>query len=80
MAVENQTLGQSMIRLFMGYIPTRVIYVAAKLELTDHVGDAEQARKTSRKNSKLIQQPCIVSCACSQALGCCAKMTMISST
>ena len=28
-----------MIRLFMGYIPTRVIYVAAKLELTDHIGD-----------------------------------------
>ena len=39
MALENQTLGQSMVRLFMGYIPTRVIYVAAKLELTDHVGD-----------------------------------------
>jgi hypothetical protein len=36
---ENQTLGQSMVRLFMGYIPTRVIYVAAKLELTDHIGD-----------------------------------------
>lgn len=39
MAVENQTLGQSMIRLFMGYIPTRVIYAAAKLELTDYIGD-----------------------------------------
>jgi hypothetical protein len=39
MAVENQTPGQSMVRLFMGYIPTRVIYVAAKLELTDHIGD-----------------------------------------
>jgi hypothetical protein len=39
MAVENQTLGQSMVRLFMGYIPTRVIYAAAKLELTDHIGD-----------------------------------------
>jgi O-methyltransferase domain/Dimerisation domain len=39
MAVENQTLGQSMVRLFMGYIPTRVIYVAAKLELADHIGD-----------------------------------------
>jgi hypothetical protein len=39
MALENQTLSQSMVRLFMGYIPTRVIYVAAKLELTDHIGD-----------------------------------------
>ncbi len=39
MAVETHTLGQSMIRLFMGYIPTRVIYVAAKLELADHIGD-----------------------------------------
>ena len=39
MAFENQTLAQSMVRLFMGYIPTRVIYVAAKLELTDHIGD-----------------------------------------
>ncbi len=39
MAAEDQTLGQSMIRLFMGYIPTRVIYAAAKLELTDHIGD-----------------------------------------
>ena len=36
---ENQTTGQSMIRLLMGYIPTRVIYAAAKLELTDHIGD-----------------------------------------
>jgi O-methyltransferase domain/Dimerisation domain len=39
MAFENQTLSQSMVRLFMGYIPTRVIYVAAKLELTDHIGE-----------------------------------------
>jgi DNA-binding IclR family transcriptional regulator len=39
MAIDHQTLGQSMIRLFMGYIPTRVIYAAAKLELTDHIGD-----------------------------------------
>ncbi len=38
MAIEDQTLGQSMIRLFMGYIPTRVIYAAAKLELVDHIG------------------------------------------
>ena len=30
---------QSMIELFNSYIPTRVIYVAAKLGLTDHIGD-----------------------------------------
>jgi SAM-dependent methyltransferase len=39
MVFENQTLGQSMVRLFMGYIPTRVIYAAAKLELADNIGD-----------------------------------------
>jgi hypothetical protein len=39
MQFEQRTLGQSMLRLFMGYIPTRVIYAAAKLELTDHIGD-----------------------------------------
>ncbi|MGB7949965.1 MAG: hypothetical protein WCH75_19955 [Candidatus Binatia bacterium] len=39
MASENRTLGQSMISLFMGYIPTRVIYVAAKLGIADHIGD-----------------------------------------
>ena len=39
MGFESQTLGQSMIRLFMSYIPTGVIYAAAKLEITDHIGD-----------------------------------------
>jgi len=39
MVADNRTLGQSMIGLFMGYIPTRVIYAAAKLELADHIGD-----------------------------------------
>jgi hypothetical protein len=39
MEFENQRPAQSMVRLFMGYIPTRVIYAAAKLELTDHIGD-----------------------------------------
>jgi ubiquinone/menaquinone biosynthesis C-methylase UbiE len=39
MAVENRRHPQSMIRLFMSYIPTRVIYVAAKLGLADHIGD-----------------------------------------
>ena len=38
MEFENQRLAQSMVRLFMGYIPTRVIYAAAKLELADHIG------------------------------------------
>jgi hypothetical protein len=79
MAVENRRHPQSMIRLFMSYIPTRVIYVAAKLGLADHIGD-DVVRKTSRRNSKSIPQPCIVSCACSQALACCAKITMTGST
>ena len=39
MEFKNQALAQSMIRLFTGYIPTRVIYAAAKLELMDHIGD-----------------------------------------
>lgn len=50
MAFENLTLGQSMVRLFMGYIPTRVIYVAAKLELADHIGDdGASARDLAQK-------------------------------
>jgi len=28
-----------MIRLFLGYIPTRVLYVAAKLGIADHISD-----------------------------------------
>ena len=74
MALENQTLAQSMVRLFMGHIPTRVIYVAAKLELTDHIGYARSNRARPRdRSSKSIAQPCIVSCACSQALACLAR-------
>ncbi len=39
-----------MIRLFMGYIPTRVIYVAAKLELADQIGDrGERAQDLAQK-------------------------------
>lgn len=50
MACENQTLGQSMVSLFMGYIPTRVIYAAAKLELTDHMGpDGARAEDLAQK-------------------------------
>jgi Dimerisation domain len=37
--VDDFTKAQSMIELFNSYIPTRVIYVAAKLGLTDHIGD-----------------------------------------
>ncbi len=37
MATETLSHSQSMIRLFMSYIPTRVIYVAAKLGLADHI-------------------------------------------
>ncbi len=39
MATETLSHPQSMIRLFMSYIPTRVIYVAAKLGLADHIRD-----------------------------------------
>jgi hypothetical protein len=47
---ETQTLGQSMVRLFMGYIPTRVIYVAAKLELADHIdGDGASVQDLAQK-------------------------------
>jgi hypothetical protein len=50
MAIENQELAQSMIRLFMGYIPPRVIYVAAKLELADHIGeDGASAQALAQK-------------------------------
>jgi hypothetical protein len=50
MEFENQSPGQSMIRLVMGYIPTRVIYVAAKLGLADHIGDdGTSAHELARK-------------------------------
>ncbi len=39
MVTETLSDSQSMIRLFMGYIPTRVIYVAAKLGIADHISD-----------------------------------------
>jgi hypothetical protein len=39
MMVENRTDAQAMIHLVMSYIPTRVIYVATKLGLADHIGD-----------------------------------------
>ncbi len=39
MATETLSHSQSMIRLFMGYIPTRVLYVAAKLGIADHIND-----------------------------------------
>jgi len=39
MATETLSHSQSMIRLFMGYIPTRVLYVAAKLGIADHISD-----------------------------------------
>ena len=39
MASEAQSHSQSMIHLVRSYIPTRVIYVAAKLGLPDHIGD-----------------------------------------
>jgi len=39
MATADLSDALSMIRLFMGYIPTRVIYVAAKLGVIDQIGD-----------------------------------------
>ena len=36
---ENTSHALSMIRLFMGYIPTRVIYAAAKLGIMDEIED-----------------------------------------
>ena len=40
MEFENQRLAQSMVRLFMGYIPSMVIFAAARLELADHIGES----------------------------------------
>lgn len=37
--MADLTYAQAMIQLFSSYIPTRVIYVAAKLGLADHIGD-----------------------------------------
>ena len=39
MATQNLMHARSMIHLLMSYIPTRVIYVAAKLGLADHIGN-----------------------------------------
>jgi hypothetical protein len=37
--VDNFKNAQAMIELFNSYIPTRVVYVAAKLGLADHIGE-----------------------------------------
>jgi hypothetical protein len=39
MTAESRSHAQTMIGLFMGYIPTRLIYAAAKLGIADHIGD-----------------------------------------
>jgi predicted transcriptional regulator len=50
MAIENLTHAKSMIHLLMSYIPTRVIYVAAKLELADHIdGNGATAQDLAQK-------------------------------
>lgn len=50
MATATLSDSLSMIRLFMGYIPTRVIYVAAKLGLVDQIGDeGAKAQELARK-------------------------------
>jgi hypothetical protein len=38
MPAETASYGQQMLRLLMSYIPTRVIYVAAKLGIADRIG------------------------------------------
>jgi hypothetical protein len=40
MEFENQRPAQSMVRLFMAYIPSMVIFAAARLELADHIGES----------------------------------------
>ncbi len=40
MADQSLSYSRSMTHLIMGYIPTRAIYVAAKLGLADHIGEA----------------------------------------
>jgi hypothetical protein len=50
MAIENLTHAKSMIHLLTSYIPTRVIYVAAKLELADHIdGNGATAQDLAQK-------------------------------
>ena len=50
MATADLSDSLSMIRLFMGYIPTRVIYVAAKLGLVDQIGDeGKEAQDLAQK-------------------------------
>jgi len=50
MAIENLTHAKSMIHLLMSYIPTRVIYVAAKLGLADCIGaDGAKAQDLAQK-------------------------------
>ena len=39
MATETLSHSQSMIRLLMGFIPTRVLYVAVKLRIADKIDD-----------------------------------------
>ena len=37
--MDNFKNAQAMIDVFNSYIPTRVIYIAAKLGLADHIGE-----------------------------------------
>ena len=79
MAVENRTYPQSMIRLFMSYIPTRVIYVAAKLELTDHIGDDGASAQDLAQKLEVDPAALYRVMRGSQALACCAKITVTGS-
>ena len=80
MAFENQRLGQSMIRLFIGYISTQVIYVAAKLEVSDHIGDDGASTQDLAQKLKVDPEALYRVMRCSRALACCAKITMTGST
>ena len=80
MATETLSHSQSMIRLFMGYIPTRVIYVAAKLEIADHISDDGASAPELAKNSTSIQTLCIAYCELSLVLVFCTKMRTIDSS
>lgn len=50
MADENLAHANTMMSLFINYIPTRMIYVAAKLGLADHIpGDGASAKDLAPK-------------------------------
>ena len=69
-----------MVRMLSGYIPTRVIYVAAKLELTDHIGDDGASAQDVAQKLKVDPAALYRVMRVSQASACCARMSMTGST